>query len=151
MIEDISTDEKNKIDAMILHDICKTQALLFQTMASRMVNMHDFIKNYMTSGFCNRQMDSLCDHYQIASPDEIIPELKNDFKIIPDPLAEPIDKDDAYEIGYIYRYISRKYNISSKELVSSLPYSFIIDLIREYPDASTRDYIKWSYDKIRNK
>ena len=136
---------------MVLHDICKTQAGLFKTMASRNVKMDDFIDMYMESEFCERQMDSLCDYYQIASPDEIIPEIEKEIKITVDPLVKTIDESDAYEIGYIYRYISRKYGISSKTLVIIMPYTVIIKLLREYPDASTSDYIQWCHKKIIGK
>ena len=66
--------------------------------------------------------------YALERGIEIIPEIENEFKIIVDPFAKTIDECDAYEIGYIYRYISRKYGISSKTLVKIVPYTVIIKL-----------------------
>ena len=134
------------MEADITNMICETQAYLFSYLAKKKCDMYDFIDKYMHSSFVSREMDAYCAHNQFADPEEILPDIRNEIKIIFDPLAEEISPDYAFSLGYIYRYVSRTNNIPSSALYDKVGPKKILALLKEYPDAQYEDFYPWVYD-----
>lgn len=126
----------NKIE----NDICKTQAELFQYITKHKYNFEEFVNNYMNSKFCNNEMDSNYSRFHFEFPEECIDFF--DFKLKLDAFAnEDIIESDAYLIGYIYRYLFFKYQISSSQLIKKYPFLVIKTIVRNYYNEDIEEII----------
>ena len=117
--------------------ICETQAKIYCAMAYDGYDMEKFSNTYLKSRFCERAMDRLYSRYQYADEDESIERFMPEFE---DKLTKSgyfLDNAVAYWIGYMYRYLLMKTNVSSKKLSDLVPY---LTLYRSYIGLHTLDY-----------
>ncbi len=117
--------------------ICVNQQDLFELLSKRRVDMYTFIPQYMTSAFCNREIDSDYSFFQFADVEDWIDFLKKEFKILPDPFTKDrIDTITSGWIGFTYRYLQIKTKISSRELIDKIP---LENLLNSYAGLHTVD------------
>ena len=104
-----------------LNDLASVQGELFRYINHRNYDYREFVETYMNSKFCNLSMDAEFSYVQYMEPEEMMPFLNKEWKGKLDPfMKRPIDIT-MYYIGYMYRYISRKYGIASKSLYRKVP------------------------------
>lgn len=94
----------------VIAHIAETQEEIFEYAISNGYFMDDFIKKYMSSDFCNREMDSSDSYFHFKTPEVCFSCLKNelhDFKK---------GENDFYDVGWVgkmYRYLAYSLEFSS--------------------------------------
>ena len=127
-----------------LKPISKTQGKIFKYVAqkSEVWDFCAFVNNYMTSEFCNITMDAKYSYEQLSPVSELLDDIE---PLIPkpNPHCEKISPESAYWIGFMYRYYSRKYNISSRNLVKKISPETMLNIESEqYRDGDVSDFEK---------
>ena len=133
--------------------VSKTQGKIFEYAAekSKMFEFKDFVDNYMNSDFCLRVMDASYAYDQISPIRDLAPDIDD---LLP-PLFvgfTPVSKDTAYWMGFMYRFISRKYDIPSKTLYEYVPYKDMLFIIENTGiDNDIHDMERMIVEKINEK
>lgn len=117
--------EYKNMDADLSHVeqlICETQARLFEYVANTGADMIWFIERYMSSPFCQKEMDSDYSCFHLSFPEEILdfllPQIGPLRKFEP---GQYFSNDVANWLGFTYRQLQIQTQVASKELVQLLP------------------------------
>ena len=137
----------NTPENYILDDISETQGEIFKYVAKRHVDFELFVNNYMNSCFCNKRMDSIYDVCQLDFASENYKVIEKEFKspVIISSIGQ-ISDITAFNMGFIYRYVSRKYRIPSKELIQLCNYKRVLSMLNILSDGL---YTDWEKEMIK--
>ena len=115
------------------YDICETQSEIFQLAMDMNLDDDDFIKEYMNSDFCKREMDALYSWFHLADPKDSMDYILREIK----PKKNNLHYDpDAIEwIGWMYKYLQLRFEISSREIYTRLPLKIMLGY---YPGMHTQ-------------
>lgn len=125
----------------VQYDICETQGLIFETIAGKYSaeSFKTFVKEYMCSEFCRRQMDVSYSRYQMHEPEEsldfVIPEISEHAKLELSTDSH-FPGDTAFWIGFTYRQVSMKTCLPSAEIIKQIP---LTKMLAMYPGLHTVD------------
>jgi hypothetical protein len=118
---------------------CQTQAELYEYVKQNGYDIVSFSDKYLVSDFCNREMDSEYSVFQREDPlqilDFVIPQIGD--------LVEPVDDGvyvDAYDLGYLYRYLHFSTGLSSREIVEKIDTKSMIKELSRRTD--------WNIDEV---
>lgn len=127
------------------YDMCDTQELIFKLAMEMDLDDEDFIDKYMTSKFCNQNMDALYSFFQTAEPEYCMDYILDE--IHPKKSTRHYDPSAIEWIGWMYRYLHLELNIPSREIYAMLP---LKTMIMYYPGMHTQDE-DYFVDVIREK
>lgn len=127
------------------YEICMAQSRLFVYATDHDYDDDDFIEKYMNSDFCNKKMDAPWSRFQLMNPaynmsyllDEINP-VKNNMHYDPNAIEW---------IGWMYRYIQLRFEISSQKIYKTLP---LPDMLLYYKSMRTED-AEYFIERIQTK
>lgn len=122
------------VQEAILNDISSVQGELFMYLNKKGYDYTKFIPSYMNSNLCNLSMDADYCYIQLLSPEELIDFIKKETILKPDPFMKRPPDIVMYNIGYMYRYMSRRYRISSNELLRKIPLDDMEAIISDHID-----------------
>ncbi len=116
------------LDNMRKHRVyatANTQGHIFEYASELGLDMETFTTEYMTSDFCNLEMDSDYSPFQNELDVPCMEVISNEFRT--KGIKIPVDAQKsyrycAYYIGFVYRYLQVLSGLSSKELVLRIPY-----------------------------
>ena len=124
----------------IKYDICRTQGEIFAYMAKKRYDVVCFAEQYFSSEFCKRAFDTSYSRFQLETPQEcadfFLPQIKNNLRFT----NKYQDKEEAFYIGFVYRYLYFVTNLPSSELFARVP----IDRVKGYYIVSnlrTEDFV----------
>lgn len=127
------------------YEICKVQSKLFLYAIRHDYDDDDFIKRYMQSQFCNREMDALYSYYQLMNAAYIMSYLLDE--IDPEKSEKHYDEDAIEWIGWMYRYAQLRLEVPSKEIYKTLPLN---DMLVYYRGMRTED-AEYFIERIQTK
>lgn len=114
--------------------ICENQGDLFQLAESMEFDEDDFIRQYMNSRFCNKEMDTPYSYFQMADPEDAMDYILKEIK--PEHNNRHYDRNKIYWIGYMYRYLHIRFGINSSVIYQILP---LKDMLVYYIGMHTQD------------
>ncbi len=140
----MDTTVVDKCIAIDIKPISRTQGKIFEYVAkqSEKYNFEAFVENYMNSPFCNITMDAQYAYDQLSPVRYLLPEIE---PLLPESTEnqEEIDPDSAYWIGFVYRYVARKYGIPSAKLYKAVGF----DKVRRLEEAMYQEYDVHDFEK----
>lgn len=107
----------------INYDICMTQARLYRYIANDGKDIKEFSDKYLNSDFCRRAMDCYYSRFQLETELECLDFIYPEIGSIS--TKDNCDPDIASWIGFTYRQLAFETNLSSKELVSIIPFDIM--------------------------
>lgn len=101
-------------------DICMTQGEIYEYAAKLLYDREEFSQKYLTSNFCNREMDARYSVFQLADAEECMDFIQKEFV----PQTSPVQyiQQKTFWIGYTYRRLQMITGIPSRELANLVPY-----------------------------
>ena len=133
----------------VLKQICDSQGELFQYVNHQYRNLKQFIPQFFNTDFCKFSLDGPYSYYQLSDAEELLPEIEKEITL----RASLNDGEDdylAYWMGYMYRYVARKYSIPSIKLYQMIDYDTLLHILWEYDqDGSVEDIEQAILDKIK--
>lgn len=106
------------------YDICYTQMRIYEDMAKKGYEMERFSNAYLSSDFCNREMDAEYSHFQLEDVGTcaafFMPQIEDKLQMLPD--DRMFDLDVAAWIGFTYRQLNIVTGTSSTELSNIIPF-----------------------------
>lgn len=124
---------------------CRIQGELFVLVQDMQYDEADFIKRYMTSRFCNKEMDALYSYFQTADAEDSMDYVQKEFTLVKS--DNHYDRNAVFWIGYMYRYLHLRTGFSSEYIYSKIPFC---DMLVMYVGMSTQDD-EYFLDVIREK
>lgn len=100
--------------------VCETQGEIYQLAKRLLYEKEEFSEKYLTSNFCNREMDAAYSPFQFADAEECMDFVKKEF--VPKTSMEQYTDNKAYWIGYMYRKMQIVLKISSYDLSKKIPF-----------------------------
>ena len=125
--------------------ICNTQGKLFLLAGEMGFDEDSFIKAYMESDFCRREMDALYSVFQMADPEDIMDYVLKE--IHPEKNSRTYGPDRINWTGYMYRYLKLRLGISSAGIYRVIP---LKDMLVYYVGMHTQDD-EYFLDVIKDK
>lgn len=113
-------------------DKCNVQGDLFVFMAKNGYDMSAFVQTYMTSDFCYRHMDSIYSSYQYLYPELLSEYFFDELDFNLPQTDASYNKDVFFWMGFTYRYVTDKLEISSYDLYQKVPYNTMLLLYEGY-------------------
>lgn len=109
------------------YDICRTQERIYEEMAKQGYEMESFSDAYLSSDFCNREMDAQYSHFQLEDFGTcscfFMPQIEDKLKMLPDDYM--FNLDVAAWIGFTYRQLNIVTGTPSAELVKIIPFEMM--------------------------
>lgn len=133
-IETCKHPEEMPCGLSVGYDICITQENLFKYAVEKGYDIEDFITKYMQSDFCKRHMDALYSWLQTEFETMVMSYLLDE--ITPEKTDQQQDKNAFGWIGWMYRYLQLRLEISSKKIIEMLP---LKDMLAYYKDMHTKE------------
>lgn len=119
------------------YGICRTQSRIYEYIANKGYDIEEFSEKYMRSDWCHRAMDTIYSRFQLADEleclDFIFPEIGMIEKLKESKVFDP---DVAAWIGFTYRLLYLRTNISSGNIVEKIPFEV---MVKYYPGIHTVD------------
>lgn len=123
----MSKQVKDETDKKIDYDICCAVGRIYMLANNTGYKMKEFSNMFLASDFCKRAFDTTYSVFQLEdeymSMDYLLKEVNTpmeDKDII-------LTEDEAFFIGFIYRYIYIQTLIPSSVLVSKIPYDYLLN------------------------
>ncbi len=119
----------------IPYEDCNNQGRIF-SLANRLGHdMRSYARRYMKSKFVARGKDFDYSYYQIASPSYSL-DLVDEAELHEEgPRGEGISNDEAYWIGFFYKYFALAFSLSNEAAWERLPFERMRALYTEYGGA----------------
>ena len=141
-------DYSNSLSSTMMYDIAKTQGEIFEYAYSQKYDMSTFIKQYMTSEFCNNEMDSDCSYFHFKNAEMCLPYILNEKDCPKTETNEPLD----YRfIGMVYRYLVFLTEKPSAKVLDMITPAALDDLSVSYEtneiEDAARSIFKHLYDR----
>lgn len=114
--------------------ICENQGDLFNLAQKMGFDDDDFIKEYMNSVFCQREMDAPYSVFQMGEPEDVMDYTLKE--ITPRKNLQHYNTNAIQWIGYMYRYMHIRTGIDSSVLYEKLP---LKDMLAYYIGMHTQD------------
>jgi hypothetical protein len=130
----LKTPEKMRCSLNVGYQICDTQSEIFELAGDIGFDDDDFIKKYMTSDFCHREMDAMHSWFHLADAQDAMDYILKE--ITPKKNSLHYDPDAIKWIGWMYKYLQLRFEIPSKELYQRLP---LKDMLNYYEGMHTQD------------
>ncbi len=132
-------------DSEVLREIVKTQIEIFELAEEKGYDMESFAVTYMTSDFCNREMDSEWSYYHFKQANVCLPLITGEITKTTSEKADTVLCNPGW-VGGIYRYLAAYSGLSSREVVKILPPAELDDLYYTYENC---EYEEAAHDIIR--
>ena len=112
------------IDEGIEYDRAVTQAELYEYVCKEGFDVSDFSDRFLNSEFCGRSMDANYSRHQLEFPELLASYVFEE--VVPKKAEENfVPEEVAWWVGYMYRQLSLKYHITSRNIVRQLPFEKI--------------------------
>ena len=119
-------------------DMARRQGRFYRRMAEEGYIAKDFSDAYLSSRFCNEEMDALLSNYHAIGELFVMEELGREgfsFRKTDDPWKTPPDiladefafPDEAQWIGYAYRCMNFQTGLRSRQLLEKVPFKLMLD------------------------
>ena len=128
-----------RMDEIVDFDIADNQGNLFAFAASHGYDMGDFITNFMRSEVTALSLDAEYSYLQLQPPHillDYLPDVAASKKI-----GECSDADQAWWIGYAYRFLCRKKSLRSKDVVKYLTPDIMAGVYPGYHTFTNEQYL----------
>lgn len=116
------------------YEICTSQSRLFVYAIEQDYDDDDFVAKYMTSDFCNREMDAVWSWFQLMNPGYNMAYLLDEVSLIKS--DKHYDLEVFEWVGWMYRYAQLRLEIPSREIYKKMPLS---DMLLYYKCLRTED------------
>lgn len=140
----IMTDKEMKeCRELVNFDICDTVGELYKLAMEEQYDIECFSDMFLKSDFCKREFDTLYSCFQTdedASIYYFLKECKN--KLLKN--TNDISEDEAYWVGFMYRYLYIYAGISSDKLVDIIPFKSMLS----YVNQTILPYEEYSPDEL---
>ena len=123
----------------IMRMIADAQGDLFGYAEEIGYEMNDFILQYMSSDFCNREIDSVYSFFHFKPPEVIFPYIKKEINCS---TTTKEQFEDVVWVGKIYRYLVFTLGIPSKELVKLISPKELDSMSLRYELYNIEDAVK---------
>lgn len=122
--------EREKLD--IPYEACNKQGKVF-ALANRLGNdLKEYAKRYMKSEFVLQGKDADYAYYQIAAPSYSL-DLVDDDELHGEHLGvDGVSNDEAYWIGFFYKYLVFALSTRSDEIVEQIPFAKMRSFYSEF-------------------
>lgn len=127
------------------YDIAKVQGDILQLAADKGYDMKEFIENYMTSDFCNNEMDSDCSFFHFKQAEVCLPYILDEKKC--NMCKDELELDYRF-IGMTYRFLVYYTGKKSKDIYKLIPPEELDELSFAYETYEIKDAAKEIADTI---
>ncbi len=116
----------------VMYERCNKQGKIF-AMANRLGHeLKPYVERYMTSELAAGGLDDDFSYYQIAAPSYSLDLIEDEELQEEQPGRGGYSNDEAYWIGFFYKYLILALSERSEQLIRRLPFDRMHEFYREY-------------------
>ena len=151
-------DERFNEHELVISRIADTQGEIYDIAYELGYDLEDFSNKYLTSSFCELEMDSVYSYFQYEFGKTCMEEIEAEFAKKSITVKKTTNKNIYYSpsrIGKIYRYLFYKTKTMSKDLLNEYPFEVVKDIEIEMENDEMDDILEYivgknydSYQKI---
>ena len=121
--------------------ICETQGKIYRTACFK-YDMPCFSTMYLKSKFCESEMDTMYSTWHYQDEDVILEMIEYELGLTKSSKPQMYE-DEAFWVGYMYRYLYYITELTSKELAEIIPYDEMVRFIRLCEDFEIEDMAEY--------